>query len=75
MELQKRTMALRVLRAAPGHKLTADGRYFTDTVYLGSQADPAQWREVTDAEAEAILAEQNAEIDDVNDTIPQSLTE
>ena len=56
MELTKKTMELRVLRAAPGHKLTADGRYFTGTVYLGSQADPAQWREATDAEAEAAMA-------------------
>ena len=67
MELTKKTMLLRVLRAAPGHKLTADGRYFTDTVYLGSQADPAQWREVTDAEAEAAAIENGGETEEENE--------
>lgn len=55
----------RVLAAEPGHKLTEadeavaiEARTITDRVYLAATDSPERWREITDAEADAILAAQ-----------------
>ncbi len=58
----------RTLIADEGHKLTQsdesiglDKRVVSDTVYLASTDSPENWKEITDAEAEALQAEIEAE--------------
>lgn len=53
----------RVLTAEPGHKLTEadeavamEARTVTDRVYLAATDSPERWREITNEEADAILA-------------------
>lgn len=60
----------RVLTPEEGHKLTqADDatelsrRIISDKVYLAPGDSPEAWREITDAEAEALQAEQAAAIE------------
>lgn len=55
----------RVLSAEPGYKLTetdesvaTEQRTITDRVYLAATDSPERWREITDEEADAILAVQ-----------------
>lgn len=58
---------VRVLRPTEGHKLTQatevaiEKRVISDKVFLGVNDCPENWKEITDAEAEAVKAEQEAE--------------
>ena len=51
---------LRKLTAAEGMTLT-NGEAYGKEIYLGKNDSPDNWREITDAEYEKILAEQDAE--------------
>lgn len=50
-----------VLTPADGMRLTDGETVAEGEVYLGANASPDTWREVTEAEADAILAEDEAE--------------
>lgn len=50
-----------VLTPADGMRLTDGETVAEGEVYLGTNASPGTWREVTEAEADAILAEDEAE--------------
>ena len=52
---------LRKITASYGMVLT-DGETFGKEIYLGINDSEANWREITDAEYEKIVAEQEAEI-------------
>lgn len=66
--MKQENYTTRVLRADEGHVLTqaADvapfDRIITDTVYLAANDAPANWREITNEEAEACQAEKEAAI-------------
>lgn len=55
------TIELRKLTASDGMVLT-NGEAFGKEIYLGVNDSEANWREITDAEYEKIVAEQEAEI-------------
>lgn len=54
------TIELRKLTAAEGMVLT-NGEAYGKEIYLGKNDSPDNWHEITDAEYEKILAEQEAE--------------
>lgn len=65
----------RVLTAEPGHKLTEadeavamEARTVTDRVYLAATDSPERWREITNEEADAILAAEAAEAAEIENT-------
>ena len=55
------TIELRKLTASDGMVLT-NGEAFGKEIYLGVNDSAENWREITDAEYEKIVAEQEAEI-------------
>lgn len=55
------TIELRKLTASDGMVLT-NGEAFGKEIYLGVNDNENNWREITDAEYEKIVAEQEAEI-------------
>lgn len=70
MKQTEQTIVLRTLHAEAGHLLTqagdnipADCRILTEEVVLAATDDPANWREITAGEADAIrsLQQQAAE--------------
>lgn len=52
---------LRKLTAAEGMTLT-NGEAYGKEIYLGKNDSPENWHEITDAEYETILAEQEADV-------------
>lgn len=56
------TIELRKLTAAEGMILT-NGEAYGKEIYLGKNDSPDNWHEITDAEYEKILAEQEAEVE------------
>ena len=58
--MEMKNIVLRKLTAAEGHTLY-DGETLSKEIYLGSLDSPENWREITDAEAEEIRKEQEAE--------------
>ena len=59
------TIELRKLTASDGMVLT-NGEAFGKEIYLGVNDSEANWREITDAEYEKILSEQEAAINEVS---------
>ena len=55
---------LRKLTAAEGMTLT-NGEAYGKEIYLGINDSPDNWHEITDAEYETIIAEQEAEVEKV----------
>lgn len=55
------TVKIRKLTAAEGMTLT-NGEAFGKEVYLGKNDSPKNWAEITDEEAAAKIAEQEAEV-------------
>lgn len=53
---------LRKLTASDGHVLT-NGEAYGKEIWLGANDTPDNWHEITDAEYEAILKEQEAELE------------
>lgn len=63
MKIQTKTVELRILTASKGKVLT-DGETFSSVggvVYLGVNDSPDNWHEITEAEYNAIIAEQEAQ--------------
>lgn len=66
MKTEERKITIRIIEPEAGHTLTqaADtevhSRIFSKRIYLGAGADPANWKEITDAEADALRAEADA---------------
>lgn len=59
--MKQETITRTKLTADEGMTLT-NGTTFGKEVYLGSGDTPDNWREITDAEAEKIQAEREAEV-------------
>lgn len=57
--MEMKTIELRKLTADEGMTLY-DGETLGKEIYLGTLDSPERWHEITDAEAEAIRAEQEA---------------
>ncbi len=57
---------LRKLTAAEGMTLT-NGEAYGKEVYLGINDSPDYWHEITDAEYEEIMAEQEAEMEGIKE--------
>lgn len=58
--MKQETITRIKLIASKGKTLT-NGKHLGKEVYLGVNDDPADWYEITDAEAEKIQAEREAE--------------
>ena len=58
--MQQETIEIRKLTAAEGMTLY-NGEAFGKEVFLGSNDSPDNWREITDAEAEAIQQAESEE--------------
>lgn len=59
MEIHTTDNGITVLTPADGMRLTDGETVAEGEVYLGANASPDAWREVTEAEAEEILEEAN----------------
>lgn len=59
--METTTIEIRKLTPAEGMTLT-NGETFSKEVYLGKNDSPENWSEITDAEAEAKMAELEKEV-------------